>query len=369
MLGISIKRMVTTSLFVLFLLGPSLLAQGTIQPYFDELQEYRLEKLADSPTSEGDVDGPLGPQVIDDYILFDYSRWAVRATDSSSSPVLELEVYEMQDPQGTFGVFSNWNHRSPDLPSQRLGLSVDNSYVNESLIFWRGTYFFHLRAADQGDIDPEVLEGFARTLTDVLPLLNLHPLTVIHLPQENLIRESVRFYLGESSFALNRNFPRDLIAPLGFEHHIEVTAARYSPGNHDLYLVGYPTASLAADHSAKLQNAMESYFSSEGVYMRRSGVIISIFFGPELEARETLTRVQYAPTIKWIYQKEQDPEELMRQTMTFLGSVRRTLVVILVLLPAVLATGLAAGLLRYSLFQIFPGVRDQGETIHLDIDV
>ncbi len=101
--------------------------------------------------------------------------------------------------------------------------------------------------------------------------------------------------------------------------------------------------------------------------MRRSGVIVSIFFGPESEARETLTRIQYAPTIKWIYQKEQDPEELVRQTMTFLDSVRRTLVVILVFLPVVLGTGLVAGLIRYRLLQSFPAVWDQGETIRLDI--
>ncbi len=366
MLIISVKRMLTATLFILSLLAPPLPAQGTIRPHLEELEGYRLEKLADSPTSQEDVDSPLGTEVMDDYILFDYSRWTVRATDSSS-PALELEVYEMQDPQGTFGVFSNWNHRYPDFPSQRLGLSVDNYYVNESLIFWRGTYFFHLRAAGQDAVDSEVLEGFARALVDVLPVLNLHPLTVIHLPQENLIQESVRFYLGEASFSLDRKFPRDLIGPLGFEQHIEVTSARYSPENHALYLVGYPTASLAADHSAKLQDAMESYFSPEGVYMRRSGVIVSIFFGPESEARETLTRIQYAPTIKWIYQKEQDPEELVRQTMTFLDSVRRTLVVILVFLPVVLGTGLVAGLIRYRLLQSFPAVWDQGETIHLDI--
>ena len=361
------KRLTPTALFAALSLIQPLLAQGTIEQYFGQLQGYRVENVAESSTLEEDLDSPFSPQVIDEYILFHYSRWAVRAADPTALPVLELEVYEMQDPQGAFGVFSNWNHLSSDLLTRRWNLSVDNYYANGSLIFWRGAYFVHLTAADQELTGPEALESFADALIEALPVLNLHPLTVIHLPQDNVIQESIRFYLGKASFALDGHFPRDLIAPLGFEHDIEVTAARYSPGEHHLYLVGYPTPSLAAEHSARLQNAMESYFSKDGVYMRRSGVIISIFFGPESEAREILTQVQYAPTIKWIYQKEVDLEALRRETMGFLGSVRQTMVVILVFLPLVLAAGLAAGLFRYTLFQFFPSVRDQGDTIHLDI--
>ena len=55
--------------------------------------------------------------------------------------------------------------------------------------------------------------------------------------------------------------------------------------------------------------------------------------------------------VKWIYQKEQDPEELVRRTMDFLGSVRQTLVLILVFLPTVLTLGFTAGIVRYTLFR------------------
>jgi hypothetical protein len=357
------------ALFTVFSFIQPVLAQGTIQQYFDQLEGYQIENLAESSTLNENIDSPFSPQVIDDFILSHYSRWAVQAVDPTLNTPLELEVYEMQDPQGAFGVFSNWNHSSSDLLPQRLDLSVDNYFFNGRLIFWRGAYFFHLKAALQEPAHHEVQEAFARTLIEALPLLNLHPLTVIHLPQENIIQESIRFYPGEASFGLNSHFPRNLIPPLGFEHHIEVTAAKYSPGNQQLYLVGYPTPGLAADHSVKLQNAMEGYFSPEGVYMRRSGVIVSIFFGPESEAQKILPKIQYAPTIKWIYQKDVDPEELRQQTVAFLGSVHRTLVAILVFLPLALVIGLAAGLVRYSLFQLYPLVRDQGDTIHLDINV
>jgi hypothetical protein len=368
MFSIWIRCFPSTALFLVFSLVQPVRAQSTIQPYFDHLEGYQVEKLTESSTLQEDFDSPYSSQIIDEFVLFQYSRWAVRAVGPTIHSPLELEVYEMQDPQGAFGVFSNWNHRSLDSLPQRLNLSVDNYFINNSLIFWRGAYFFHLTAASQEPLGQVPLEPFARTLIDALPLLNLHPLTVIHLPQENVIQESIRFYLGEASFGLNSHFPRHLIPPLGFEHHIEITAARYSPENHNLYLIGYPTPGLAAQHSMKLQNAMEDYFSPEGVYMRRSGVIVSIFFGSESEAQEILPKIHYAPAIKWIYQKEVDPEELRRQTIGFLGSVQRTLTTILIFLPLALAAGLAAGLVRYSLFQRFPMVRKQGDTIHLDIN-
>ena len=367
MSSISIKPFTNFFLFFVLSLSPPLLAQGTIAQYFDQLEGYQAEKLVESSTLEEDIDSPFESEVIDEFILFNYSRWVVRAADSNSPPALELEVYEMQDPQGAFGVFTNWNHRAPDSLPQRLNLSVDNYYLDPGLIFWRGAYFFHLKPVDPEPGDPEALERFSSTFIEALPLLNLHPLTVIHLPQANLVRESIRYYLGQASFDLDGDFPRELITPLGFEHDIEVTAARYSPGMHTLYLVAYPTPALAAQQSARLQNAMESYFSPEGVYIRRSGVIVSIFFGPEPEAREILAKIQYAPTIQWIYQKEQDPQEIVQRTMDFLGSVRQTMLLIMVFLPTVLIAGFGAGIVRYTLFQFFPGEKEKGEMIQLNI--
>ena len=100
MLSIWIKTPTMLGLFSVLSLVPPLLAQGTIQQYFDQLKGYQVENLAESTTLEWDFDSPFESQVIDEFILFHYSRWAVRAVDSASHPALELEVYEMQDPRG-----------------------------------------------------------------------------------------------------------------------------------------------------------------------------------------------------------------------------------------------------------------------------
>ncbi|MDA2933282.1 hypothetical protein MYX82_02950, partial [Acidobacteria bacterium AH-259-D05] len=310
-------------LLLVFSLAQPLLAQTTVQQYFSQLSGYQIVKL-DRSTEERDSTDPFNSDILDEYILLSHTLWAIQPTNSPLTSPLELEIYEMQDPLGAFGVFSNGHNSSQEEPPERLKLPVDNYYLNQSLIFWRGNYFFDLSAPGHEQIPKQALQDFAYRMIEVIPQLNLHPLTVLHLPREGLIRESIRFYLGEASFDLNRHFPRDLISPMGFDKDIEVTAAQYSPGGHMLYLIGYPTTALAAEYFVKLQNAMESYFSPQGVYMRRSGVIISIFFGPESVAREILVKVQYAPTIKWISRKDPDPEALREYALTVLGVVRKT---------------------------------------------
>ncbi|MEE8348702.1 MAG: DUF6599 family protein [Acidobacteriota bacterium] len=368
MLCLWTRRLIPSVLLGVLFLSHPLLGQATVQQYFDQVDGYRIDLLTESSGQEGNFDSPFSAQIIDEFILLHYSRWRVRASAPPSPSSLEVEIFEMHDPQGAFGLFSNWNHLYSELSPQRLNLPVDNYYLNESLVFWRGTYVFHVKGEPQVSVPLSHLEEFSGRLIQALPLLNLHPLTVIHLPKENLVPETIRFYLGEASFALNRHFPQELISSLGFEHPIEVTAARYSPGDPYLYLIGYPTPALAVEYSTILQNAMESYFSPEGVYLRRSGVIISMLFGPESAAQKILPQVTYAPSIQWIYQKQVDPEIRRQETVTFLESVAGTLTLILFFLPFVLVTGVAAGGLRYALFQSFPRVREAGEMVHLTLD-
>ncbi|MEE8161883.1 MAG: DUF6599 family protein, partial [Acidobacteriota bacterium] len=280
----------------------SALAEATIQQYLLQVSDYQFENLSElSPSEEQAGIGPFSGTLLEEYILLSYSRWAVRPEGTSELPSLEVEIYEMKDALGAFGMFSIWQSLLKEAPQERLQLSVDNYYSHQSLVLWRGRYFLHISEPEPGESSRQTLGHLAQTLVEAIPLLNLHPGTVLHLPKEGLIRESVRFYLGESALALNRHLPEGLGAQMGFEKDIEVAFAQYTPNGHALFLVGYPTTALAADYLVKLQNAMQDYFSSQGVYMKRAGLMISIFFGPEPRAREILAKIHYIPTITWIY--------------------------------------------------------------------
>lgn len=353
-------------LLIYFHVVPSL-AEASIQHYFSELTQYRFTKLHELlTTEERDEVGSFTSQVLDDYVLHSYSAWEVHLKSSQQS-ALQIDVYEMQDGLGAFGVFSVaadiWQKKF----SGRLDLRVDNLYEDGTLLFWRGNYFFHLTSGSANKTKQSFQE-LGTALVEALPLLNLHPLTVIHLPRDGLAQESIRFYLGRTSFALNNQFPKNIISQIGFEDQIEVTHAKYGLNKNSLFLVGYPTIDLASYYFVKLQDAMQSYFFTEGVYMKRSGVIISIFFGPESEARPVLEKVNYAPTIKWVYQKNVDLSRLRRQSTTsFLSVVARSLLLAMVFCAFTIGMGLTVGVLRYQLYELFPVLRRKDEMISLDL--
>ena len=278
----------------------------------------------------------------------------------------ELEVYEMDGTSGAFGVFSIWRHSLGK--GGRFDLAVDNWHSGQSLIFWTGSYFFHLKGPSPPGVLEETFRSLALPLMDVIPLINVYPVTVTHLPQEHLIRESIRFYLGEASLTLNQDFPRDLISQLGFKDRIEVTSARYAPAGHPLFLVGYPTPALAAQYFVDLQHALQLPFSPQGIHIKRTGIMISIFLGPEEEAREVLARVDHTPTVKWIYEKKPDLKEQRREVISFLERVRRFIIAILFYLLIALGVGVVVGFLRYLLLRRFSALAKKGEMIRLKID-
>jgi hypothetical protein len=362
------------SLFVVLLFAfsitPAARAQVPVNQYLSLIEDYQFEKLTEISTLEEQVGiGPFSRVILDDYILLSYSRWAVQPEADLQSPPLQLDIYEMKDTLGAFGMFSIWPSLLEEVSLKRLNLSVDNYSSVHGLIFWRGAYFFHLSDPDPGTNSNPSLFELAHTLVDAIPQLNVHPVTVIHLPKKGLIRESIRFYLGKSSFALNEDFPQALAAEIGFDKQIEVTLARYTDDGHELFLVGYPTAALAEHHFVRLQNALQDYFSTEGVYMKRSGIIVSIFFGPEARAQEILPKIHYLPTITWLYQKDPDLAEITRSNVTlFLGFLRQTSAFIAAFVFLSLGLGVTAGFARFGILKRFPQLLKKGDPIQLKLD-
>jgi hypothetical protein len=198
-----------------------------------------------------------------------------------------------------------------------------------------------------------------------ISLENLLPVSISHLPEEDLIAESVRFYLGAESLALNEHFPEPLLTEIGFADRIEIAVGQYQPGGESLFLVGYPTPKLAAAYFIKLQDRLQGFFSEQGVYMKRAGVLICIFVGPEHRAHVILPRVKYAPTIKWLYEKRLDTSS---ETLTFLGLITKTILGTGVFILVILGTGLVLGLVRYEVLRRFPGFMGKKEMVRLNLD-
>ena len=356
-----------------FILLPSicstLWAETNIEQYFPKIADYRFErKELISGTSGHKKIGRFSTLVLNDYILISYSKWWVHSPQFSSTPQWDMEIYEMQDAAGAYGIFSLWDQNLQS-STERLRLSVDNRYSNNSLRFWRGNYFFFLSSNESLDNSRMRLSEIATAFTREIPQVNLHPMTVFQLPQKEIIQESIRFYLGKSSFELNSFFPQELRIAVGFQDDVEIAYARYMPSDRPLFLLGYPTIALAAHRFVELQKAMQSYFSPQGIYMKRVGVMVGIFFGPEDEARKVLDKVRYAPHIKWIYNKS--PESLLdqkkRTAETILGVVTKSMFLTLFFISITISGGLGVGILRYRIQKNHPDMTIKDKLIRLDL--
>ncbi|HUV14743.1 MAG TPA: DUF6599 family protein [Acidobacteriota bacterium] len=337
-------------------------AEPSIQAYFSELDAYSfsMQSEIDSPGDDTRLK-PFSAPILVEAGFQGFSAWEVRAGGGR----LRLDVFQMQDPLGAYELFTLWPDLAPASDLVKIETPTGALFSPSEAIFWRGYYFCHVRPRAGSRLTEEIITEIIGDFVEVIETENLLPVSVSHLPGEQLVPGSTRFYLGAEALSLNEHFPEPLLKEIGLEDRIEIAFTQYEPGNHSLFLVGYPTPALAEDYFVRLQNRLQSFFSAEGVYLKRAGVVICIFIGPEERAREVLSKVEYTPTIKWLYEKKRDPSA---ENLSFLGLITQTFFGIGVFLLLILGTGLVTGLVRYEALQRFPQLTRRKEMVRLGLD-
>ncbi len=302
--------------------------------------------------------GQFPPEIVHEYGFLSFTRWQIRPGAAI------LEVYEMADTQAAFGLFTIWNEGRRET-GRSLALTVENLLLDELLAFWRGHYFFVLHSAPS-----DLLLSFPLLLKRAIDERNLHPVSVFQLPADSLIRPSIRFYLGQKAIQTNPFIPRQLIGHLGFQDQVEATIARYEPDGFQLLLLAYPTPSVADDYAGRIQDALQSVFSEHGIYMKRSGPLLGLFFGPLAGATPVLENLQYTATVEWVHEEDawlRDLERNRAEMVTFFGLVTRSILFTGVFIVVVFSLGIAAGFLRIALLRRFPTMGRGSQTTFLDL--
>jgi len=322
---------------------------------------FSLQSEIESPDDDARLK-PFSAAILAEAEFQGFSEWEVLRNAGGQ---LRLNVFQMQDPLGAFSLFTLWPELVPESGLVKIDAPLGAYFSPSDAIFWRGYYFCHVRPRAGARLTEEILTELIGDFVEVIETENLLPVSVSHLPEEQLLPGSTRFYLGAESLALNDHFPEPLLREIGLEDRIEIAFAQYEPGNHSLFLIGYPTPALADDYFIRLQNRLQGFFSEEGVYLKRAGVVICIFIGPEERAREVLSRVEYTATIKWLYQKKRDPSA---ENISFLGLVTQTILGIGVFLLLILGAGFVTGLVRYEALQRFPQLTKRKEMVRLRLE-
>jgi hypothetical protein len=357
----TMKSIPLLSLFFVFLGSTSELPGKSFADYAGGLGVLSLEIRAETP--EEGLEG-FPATILGEAVLLQYGRWSLPG-ESARYP---LSVFEVLDSQAAFALFTR--SRREAAGGERITLAVDSLLADGTLHFWRGHFFMRLRLPEQGGSPSELLD-LAGRLVAAIDEPNLHPMSVVQLPAQDLIPDSVQFFLGPAGLAENPDFPAPLRSRLGFEDYAEVAMARYSSANGPLYLIGYPTADLAEQYHAEIQNSLQSYFSQDGIFSKRSGLLISLYPGPQDQATMLLDRVQYTATVRWLYEKDVTLDEAKRrrgEVGTFLGVVTRSILFTGAFILVVFFLGLTAGLVRFWMLRRFPSYEHREDMIRLGLD-
>lgn len=352
------KRRISVLLAICFCLLAVSRGQPSIQRYFtgSGLGEFILEEEINRLAGHQEIGGlPVG--VLQEAVFRSYSRWQIR---QERTVAYRLEVFELLDPPGAFQLFSLWPRLTGQATGQWIRSPIDIRLGGRDITFWKSNFF--LRVIPEGERNGLPL---VEALNNLIRSEIVHPVTIDYLPEEDKVADSTEFYLGATSLSYNKRFPEPLLSQIGFEDEIEISYAAYQPDKSALFLVGYPTPALADKYFVEMQNELTDFFSTEGVFMKRSGILVALFIGPEEAAVKVLSEVRYSPAIRWIDEKENTlPEEYL----TFFGLLTQTFFGIAIFILITLGAGLVVGIVRYEFLQLFPKLQRRKEMVRLNLD-
>ena len=342
----------------------AMLAEPSIQRYFPEFENTRFVLTDEQTTAaKAQVKGPFPVEFLDEARLSSLSSW--KMTDEKNI-VYDLQVWEVLDSLGAYELYTHWPLYSGLQQHNRLSAPAGNWFNPEKSVFWRGNFFISASRSDQSPLQPEELSALINKFTSGINLLNVLPVTISHLPEEGISSASPLFYLGSETLKRNSLFPEPLLIDIGFNDRIEIAYAAYGPEENPLFLIGYPTHELAREYSARIRADLDGYFSDQSVFLKRTGLLVAIFTGPEDLAVEVLNQVSYAPTIQYIQKKDEEPRP--SATGTFLGLITQAILGTGTFIILIIIVGFFAGVLRYQIFQRYPEFVKRNDSIRLNLD-
>ena len=340
-------------------------AAPSIQRFFAQFSDHQFVMLEEiTRLDEGSKIGPFGKELLEESTFRSYSRWQVERAQNVG---YRLEVFDLLDTYGAFSLFTLWPRFQKQNDWKALQIQTGNKYRPGEGVFWRGNYLLRVTANPGRTLTAGDFSEIVTVFCESTPLENIYPVSISHLPPEGLVSSSVEFYLGSSSLALNERFPEPLLKEIGFVDRIEIAFGRYGSDDSCLFLIGYPTPALADQYFIRLQEGLHAFFSSEGIYMKRAGVLIALLVGPEASAQRILLQVEYSPAVKWLYVKESDT--YTREVISFLGLLTKTILGTGVFILLIVGAGLVAGLTRYAVLRRFPRLKRHKDMVRLNLDL
>jgi hypothetical protein len=169
---------------------------------------YLLPQRVDDWIPQGEVLEYAGDELFDYinggaeiYYEYGFSRVIVQDYKTPDEHTLSLEIYEMEDPESAFGIYSF--KRSPGGENIEVGDQgrLEDYYLN----FWKGKYHVTLTGFDQEPLTIQGLQHLAAAVAERIQERGGLPALVDLLPSGNRVEAGLTYFEGQLS--LYNSFP------------------------------------------------------------------------------------------------------------------------------------------------------------------
>jgi hypothetical protein len=169
---------------------------------YDEVQHFTPENLYEHINGRAEL-----------YLSYNVHRLTYASFDNRNDDQrsIGVSVYDMGSPLNAFGIYSVERLEE----EEKIDLGRDAYRTNADYYIWHGQHYIRIISVDAGDESRHVGLDWARTLVESLPEDDRAVWGFETLPRENLIQDSVRYFLVD---AMGLDFLRDtFVARYGSE--------------------------------------------------------------------------------------------------------------------------------------------------------
>lgn len=223
---------------------------------------------------------------------YGFQRVVIQDYKNQEDSSISLEIYEMQDARGAFGIFSFQASDTGEKVDIGQGGQLEDYYLN----FWQDRFFITLTGFDQ---KPQTLTGL-KCLAEAVEARfgkrehGIPPALVDRLPQEDLLPTGVKYFRGH--LGIYNSYP---FCQQDIFHVQEAVKGRYAAG-YEIYLVPYKDGTTSRKILLSAKDAFYSSSDYHGAVSAGNGFLL-------YDKDNTLIRVEPIGTYIVIVTGSMDP--------------------------------------------------------------
>ncbi len=183
------------------------------------------------------------------YLSYGFHDVRVYRFNRPGHPEIAVEVFDMGSPEDAYGVFSYARE------DEKREIGQGYEYRGSVLCFWQNRFFVCVTAEEETPESKETILSLSETVAGSIPFSAGKPDLVAHLPERDLIPNSIRFFHTHTTLNYHYFLAEDNILQLSGA--TDAVLAAYDPGYVHLLCIRYPSSSKAQEaHTAFLSAYM-----------------------------------------------------------------------------------------------------------------